>query len=213
MSACLSNGCSVGIQPRNIARTRTVRCDHRVKTALGDVSGELIEVRDAGIVVFANQKLGSCPTRRSCRRRSIDRFRYAISKRTVPKPNVQAHLRLLSPLFPGSYAGFDATIVGHVRANRTGRREPMRYAFLLVAILRLRSCRDAGGRHSGSRIHRIRTLGNREIQDRAVAIADGYRQIGSDFPSMGEHWINIGLLFDGSSILRIPRFLLRGRVG
>ena len=36
-----------------------------------------------------------------------------------------------------------------------------------------------------------------KYQDRSVAIADGYRQIGSDFPAMGEHWINIGLLFDG----------------
>ncbi len=35
-------------------------------------------------------------------------------------------------------------------------------------------------------------------QERSVAIADGYRQIGSDFPGMGEHWINIGLLFDGT---------------
>ena len=36
-----------------------------------------------------------------------------------------------------------------------------------------------------------------KYQDRSVAIADGYRQIGTDFPAMGEHWINIGLLFDG----------------
>jgi hypothetical protein len=36
-----------------------------------------------------------------------------------------------------------------------------------------------------------------KYQDRSVAIAEGYRQIGSDFPSMGEHWISIGLLFDG----------------
>jgi len=36
-----------------------------------------------------------------------------------------------------------------------------------------------------------------KYQDRSLAIADGYRQIGSDFPAMGEHWINIGLLFDG----------------
>jgi hypothetical protein len=39
--------------------------------------------------------------------------------------------------------------------------------------------------------------GTSKYQDRSVAIADGYRQIGSDFPAMGEHWINIGLLFDG----------------
>lgn len=36
-----------------------------------------------------------------------------------------------------------------------------------------------------------------KYQDRSIAIADGYRQIGSDFPAMGEHWIRVGLLFDG----------------
>jgi hypothetical protein len=36
-----------------------------------------------------------------------------------------------------------------------------------------------------------------KYQDRSRAIADGYRPIGRDFPAMGEHWIRIGLLFDG----------------
>ena len=35
-------------------------------------------------------------------------------------------------------------------------------------------------------------------RDRAAAIADGYRLIGDDFPGMGEHWIHIGLVFDGA---------------
>ncbi len=34
-------------------------------------------------------------------------------------------------------------------------------------------------------------------RDRSVAIADGYRLLGPDFPAMGEHWINPGLLLDG----------------
>jgi hypothetical protein len=33
--------------------------------------------------------------------------------------------------------------------------------------------------------------------DQANAILDGYRVIGRDFPAMGEHWINVSLLFDG----------------
>jgi len=37
-----------------------------------------------------------------------------------------------------------------------------------------------------------------KYRDRAVAIADGYRLIGDDFPGMGEHWIHIGLVFDGA---------------
>jgi hypothetical protein len=46
-----------------------------------------------------------------------------------------------------------------------------------------------------------------KYQDRSVAIADGYRQIGSDFPAMGEHWINIGLLFDGKFDAAHPEVL------
>jgi uncharacterized membrane protein len=43
--------------------------------------------------------------------------------------------------------------------------------------------------------------------DREAAIADGYRLIGGDFPAMGEHWINIGLLFDGRHDPDRPEFL------
>lgn len=32
-------------------------------------------------------------------------------------------------------------------------------------------------------------------RDRGQASLDGYRPIGGDFPGMGEHWINIGILF------------------
>ena len=39
--------------------------------------------------------------------------------------------------------------------------------------------------------------GTRRYRDRDVAIADGYRLIGPDFPGMGEHWIHLGLLLRG----------------
>jgi len=35
-------------------------------------------------------------------------------------------------------------------------------------------------------------------RDQAAAIADGYRRIGPDFPSMGEHWISIPLIVSGT---------------
>jgi hypothetical protein len=43
--------------------------------------------------------------------------------------------------------------------------------------------------------------------DRAAAIAEGYRLIGEDFPGMGEHWINIELVFDGKYDVAHPEFL------
>jgi len=44
-------------------------------------------------------------------------------------------------------------------------------------------------------------------RDRATAIADGYHLIGEDFPGMGEHWVNAGLLFGGKHDVEHPEFL------
>jgi hypothetical protein len=98
MIACLSNGCSVGITAAKYPPAQGPSgVIVRVKTAQGDVSGELIEVRDAGIVVLANQKLRLLPYTVIVSS-EVDRTDsgYAISQRTVPRPAVQAHLRLLS---------------------------------------------------------------------------------------------------------------------
>jgi hypothetical protein len=35
------------------------------------------------------------------------------------------------------------------------------------------------------------------LADRRVAVAEGYRRVGADFPGMGEHWVNPNLLFTG----------------
>jgi hypothetical protein len=43
--------------------------------------------------------------------------------------------------------------------------------------------------------------------DRAVAVAEGYRLIGRDFPAMGEHWIHVGNVFDGEVDADHPDFL------
>lgn len=40
--------------------------------------------------------------------------------------------------------------------------------------------------------------GTARYQDRDQAIADGYRAVGPDFPGMGEHWVNTGLLLAGT---------------
>src|SRR5207237_550430 len=50
------------------------------------------------------------------------------------------------------------------------------------------------------------------FQDRDVAISEGYRQIGGDFPAMGEHWIHIGLVFDGKFDPEHPEVLMYAMV-
>lgn len=98
MLACLINGCSVGMTAREYRPAQAAEgVIMRVRTAQGQLSGELIEVRDAGIVVLVDQKLRLLPYTviLSSKVDQTDSG-YAISQRTVPKPDVQAHLRLLS---------------------------------------------------------------------------------------------------------------------
>jgi hypothetical protein len=96
--ACLSNGCRLGMTASKYRPAQGPRgANMHVKTAQGRLSGELIEVRDTGIVLLADQKLRLLPYT-AILSSEVDQTpsRYSISKRTVPKPDVQAQLRLLS---------------------------------------------------------------------------------------------------------------------
>lgn len=51
------------------------------------------------------------------------------------------------------------------------------------------------------------------FRDRATAQAEGYRRIGPDFPSMGEHWVNIALVAEGAVDPARPQILEYIEVG
>lgn len=55
--------------------------------------------------------------------------------------------------------------------------------------------------------------GTARYQDQAAAIRDGYRQVGPDFPSMGEHWVNASLLVSGVLDPARPQVLEYADVG
>jgi len=96
--ACLSNGCSFGPTARTYRPAQTPKgVNMRVETAQGKLSGELIEVRDAGIILLVDQKLRLLPYT-AILSSVVDQTssHYSIAKQTVPKPEVQAYLRLLS---------------------------------------------------------------------------------------------------------------------
>lgn len=50
--------------------------------------------------------------------------------------------------------------------------------------------------------------GTARYRDRSVAIADGYRMVGPDLPSMGEHWLNIALILADSVDAAHPPVLI-----
>ena len=98
MLAWLNNGCSFGLTARKYRPAQYPQgVIVRVDTTQRKLSGELIEVRDAGIVVLADQKLRLLPYAViQSSEVAQTSSHYSISNRTVPKPDVQAHLRLLS---------------------------------------------------------------------------------------------------------------------
>lgn len=49
--------------------------------------------------------------------------------------------------------------------------------------------------------------GTEKYKDHRTAVLDGYRQIGRDFPAMGEHWIRATLVFDGRFEAHRPEVL------
>jgi hypothetical protein len=46
-----------------------------------------------------------------------------------------------------------------------------------------------------------------------AAVADGYRRVGTDFPSMGEHWVNLALVMADTFIAAKPPVLTYIQVG
>lgn len=66
-----------------------------------------------------------------------------------------------------------------------------------AAAQTLLSCRNAIKPLNGEAFAECARMAAEKYQDRSKAISDGYRPIGRDFPAMGEHWIRIGLVFDG----------------
>ena len=97
--ACLSNNaCTFGVTaPKYLPAQGPRGVNLHVDTSQGKFSGELIEVLDTGIVMLADQKIRLLPYT-AILSSKVDQTpsRYSISKRTVPNPDVQAQLRLLS---------------------------------------------------------------------------------------------------------------------
>jgi hypothetical protein len=66
---------------------------------------------------------------------------------------------------------------------------------------------EEGGAAKEQRFVELVRESTERYRDRDRAVADGYRLIGRDFPGMGEHWVNVGLLFDGVYDPTRPEFL------
>jgi hypothetical protein len=79
--------------------------------------------------------------------------------------------------------------------------------FALSLILLFASANCAQAEDTAEAFLQRARSGTTKYQDQSIAILDGYRKIGRDFPAMGEHWIRLDLLFDGRIDAEHPEFL------
>ena len=63
----------------------------------------------------------------------------------------------------------------------------------LVVGLRPAAAQSGGGTDEVARFIASARAATERYRDQSAAVADGYRRIGPDFPSMGEHWLSVSL--------------------
>src|SRR5688500_11371632 len=55
--------------------------------------------------------------------------------------------------------------------------------------------------------------GTSRYRDQDVAVADGYKPVGVEFPAMGTHWVHLGHILEDSLIAERPSVLIYVNVG
>jgi hypothetical protein len=148
----------------------------RVKLLVGKkqrTDGEVLEVRDSALVVLGTGCAISVVPFAAIRQAAFKGINPAYEK-GWPTPDERAELKMLSR-YPG---GMPQSVVDYYRQCATaalvGAALPDANTFLATA-------KQATNRY----------------QQLDSAIAAGYRRIGGDIPSLGEHWVHPGMVMSG----------------
>lgn len=160
----------------------------RVRTRRADIRGELLEVRDSGIVVLTAAEIVYVPFP------VIASFALAHEGAgyvdSMPTPDVRERLRLLSRFPTGLAADPLARLLAAKGQQSVRSIEPPEHHDAPEPTAGVRGEGQAS-RAEAAFLTTARTA-TRRYQDLAIARADGYRRIGGELPSLGEHWVHNG---------------------
>jgi hypothetical protein len=191
-----------------------------VSHAGGQLTGELLEVREDGILLLQGQSFVYAPYERIRQARDPAGTRRSFISGGPPSAQNRERLRLQSRYPQGlSAEHLEALLARYgeseVREMGVGLGGGSEDAWSgassggefaegaaeqvlegAVAAAAERTAEAAGGRTVEAFLAAARE-GSRRYHDPGRARLDGYRPVGPDFPGMGEHWVNVGLLLEG----------------
>lgn len=168
------------------------------------LEGELLALEEGGLLVLAGNVIYRVPWAGVLRARFPEAStELAFRGPEAPRPAVREELRLLSRFPQGvgddlmrrllrAHGQAEVVEIGAARVGASSAAHPAAHSGPGFAAGAAGAAADSLAafvaivREATARFH-----------DRGVAIREGYRKLGPDFPAMGEHWIHPGLVIDG----------------
>ena len=191
---CMPYGCRYGMSASKFPVARTANgVTIQITTEQRRFEGELIEVRNDGILMLVQQKLRFVPYN-SINSSLVSNTKLGNELRGRRAPNALARdqLRLISRYPQGlSPELLQQLLTLHGQTEIDRSFAPQDESKCVDRAAFIECARTATAKY----------------KDQSAAVLDGYRRVGADFPAMGEHWIKIGLIFDGELDANHPEVL------
>ncbi|HEY0972256.1 MAG TPA: hypothetical protein VGE02_14905 [Gemmatimonadales bacterium] len=202
--ALLLAGCRWGTNTRYLDASRMpVGATARLTTEPGGRwDAELLAAHDSALYVVREGRVTMVPFAviRGGRMARLGRD-FGLPDRTPPGPALLARLRRVSR-FP---QGLDQPLLARLLALH---QQPALDTFPRSGgIAPARAADSAGNPEVVADFVRRARAGAAGFRDRRDAMRAGYRRVGMDFPAMGEHWVNPGLVIRGELDPAAPAIL------
>lgn len=190
-------GCNHGLRPKDVKPATSpagVSVDLRVVGERADRVGELFAADETGVIVYTTA--GRLVRVRWARLEWLEaerlhRVNFGVTRNEEVTAEKRQRLALVSR-FPQGLAG---QLLADVL--RTLKQESLEELPPPDATPAPRSDASAEATPSLDAFAATAATAAARYADRRVAMADGYRRIGADFPAMGEHWLRTSELLEG----------------
>ena len=223
LATVLIGGCHIGPQPSTYRLAQQAAgAESEIEMSHGTMTAELLDVRDSAIVVLNLGAVVLVPYA-AIVKASFNGVDGNLSGGRAPPLGLRSDMRTVSRYPQGLSPALEEKLLAAYHQSSDDPRAPMSVRSAVASIAAV-SLGLAGGTVPGftqaahsalaiadtdsvARFLRTARQSTARYRDQQVAIAEGYAPVGPDFPGMGEHWINLVMVFTRQFDARQPAVL------